>query len=91
MLARCLVPNAYTVISLKTLRHFTNHISLQRQIANDNVKGSNTNNRQKKPSILGATEPPKIVHKKDTRTWLEKLKYSFSIESNVKTREYLYV
>lgn len=104
MLTRRLVPNAHIVISFRPiLRHFTNHVYLQRQITNDNIKetssikGSNTNgklnpnfSKQKKPSLLGAKEPPIIVHKTDTRTWLEKLKYSFSIESNVKTREYLY-
>src|SRR4051812_31935122 len=104
MLTRLLVPIARIVIPLKPiLRHFTNHVSLQRQITNENgketslIKGSNTNgklkpnfSKYKKPSLLGAKEPPKIVHKMNTRTWLEKLKYSFSIESNVKTREYLY-
>src|SRR6266480_5815487 len=85
MLTRRLVPNARIVISLRPiLRHFTNHVYLQRQITNDNIKetslikGSNTNgkltpnfSKQKKPSLLGAKEPPKIAHKTDTRTWLE--------------------
>jgi len=85
------------------LRYFTNHVSLQRQITNNNVKGNNplikgnnTNGKPnpnffkpKKPSLLGVNELPNIVHKIDTRTWSEKLKYFFSIESNERTREYL--
>ncbi len=89
-----------------SMRHFTNHVPLQRQINKNSVKdnitplitASNTNGKlsprsfkPKKPSFLGVKEPPSIIHKTETKTWLEKLKYSFTIESNVKTREHLYV
>jgi hypothetical protein len=92
------------IFSRPSLRYLTNHVSLQRQITrnvkenNPLVKGNNTNCKPnpnsikpKKPSLLGVNDPPNIVHKIDTRTLSEKLKYFFSVESNVKTREYLYV
>ncbi|RIA99589.1 ATP10 protein [Glomus cerebriforme] len=82
-----------SAISLRLcLRHFTHHVSLQRQITRNNVKeknNTNSNPNSFKPSLLGTKEPPNNVHKTDTRTWSEKLKYFFSVESNVKTREYL--
>ncbi|CAG8716974.1 13780_t:CDS:2 [Rhizophagus irregularis] len=101
MLTR-LLSYSISIFSRPSLRYFTNHVSLHRQIThnvkenNPLTKGNNTNCnpnpnsiKSKKPYLLGVNEPPNIAHKMDTRTLSEKLKYFFSIESNVKTREYL--
>ncbi|CAI2164364.1 11780_t:CDS:2 [Funneliformis geosporum] len=79
-----LVLNVRLVIPFRTgVRYFTKQT---RQITNSNVttmintngKPSPKSPKQKKPSSIGVKEPPRILHKTEAKTWLEKLKYSFN-------------